>query len=194
MKFKNDFERCCFDAVREILVDGVELLHNQVLVAGFAPGKGVISFTGPPKKEIDVLVVKLSGALTLLISVKDYQAPAAPLSVQEWASVVRTMNEHASAHTYLGIVVCSGGFTEGCPAWAIDHNIGLIPPHKGKPLTWRSETVIRMLKRTIISVRSLAASSLHRLEENRNFYWEVYKCLGDFSEDLGDEGNDASGA
>lgn len=182
MNFKNDFERRCFDAVRDILGDVVELQHNRVLTAGFTPGTGVISFTGPPKKEIDILVVHLSPAITLLISAKNYQTPAAPLAVQEWAAVVHTMNDHAISHAYLGIVICSSGFTEGCPAWAIDHNIGLIPPYKGRSLNFGVDTAVEMLKRIIASLRNVVSSPHHRLKENGNFYWDVYKCLGDFPE------------
>ena len=151
MEFKNEFEHVCFDAVGRVLEDkGVELRHNHVLAADFRPGKGVISFTGPPKKEIDVLVAKLTPDFTLLVSMKDYEKPAPPLAIQEWASVVRTMDEHSNSTSYIGLVVCSHGFSSGCVAWAIDANIGMVPPQKGKTISYDPDVVPEMLEGRIL--------------------------------------------
>src|SRR5579862_2504407 len=129
MIFKNAFERSCFEAVQTALRGTAsELLHNRVLIADYTPGMGVISFTGPPKKEIDVLVAKLTDKTSVLISAKDYKIAAPPSVVQEWAAVTRTMSSHSTDTSFLGLVVAAHGFSEGCAAWAIDYNLGLVPP------------------------------------------------------------------
>jgi hypothetical protein len=188
MAFKNDFERDCFEAARAALRGTAsELLHNRVLIADYIPGTGVISFTGSPKKEIDVLVAKLTDNTSLLISAKDYKIAAPPAVVQEWAAVVRTMSSHSTGTSYLGLVVAAHGFSEGCAAWAIDYNLGLVPPFKGKPIAYRPDTVFAMLQRATLTASSLLRSG-HQLLENRNFYWSIYKSLADFPENDPDHG------
>lgn len=188
MKFRNEFERRCFEAAQEVLGgSAIKLLHNHILIADFTPEKGVISFTGAPKKESDVLAARVTDTCSLLIGAKDYGTAAAPpASVQEWASVVRTMNSHSSGISYLGLVVSSHGLTEGCPASAIDHNLGLVPPHKGKPIAYSSHKIVDMLKRVILTTQRFLRRPGHKLLENGNFYWSVYKLLADFPEQSND--------
>jgi hypothetical protein len=183
MVFKNAFERRCFEAVRTALRGTAsELFHNRVLIADYTPGTGVISFTGPPKKEIDVLVAKLTDNTSILISAKDYKIAAPPTAVQEWAAVTRTMSSHSTGTLFLGLVVAAHGFSEGCPAWAIDYNLGLVPPFKGKRIGYSLDTAFAMLQRAIVSASRLLHAG-HKLQENRNFYWSIYKSLADFPED-----------
>jgi len=136
-------------------------------------------------RSVDIIVARLSETLTLLISVKDYASPAAPLAVQEWAAVTKTMNEHSGSQSYLGLVVCSSGFTEGCPAWAMDYNIGLVPPFKGRPIHYGKDTVVEMLKRSVLALKRLSLSEDLRLSDHKNLFWEVYKCLSEFPEPPG---------
>ena len=183
MKFKNNFEMLCYQAVeRAIGTADVDLQHNKELTADFVPGKGVISFSGSPKKEIDVLCTRLTPDLSLLISAKDLETRATPAMVQEWASVVQTMNKHAEGKSFLGLVVSACGFTSGCGAWAIDSNLGLVPPYKGKVTAYSRDAVERMLERVVRVSRRLAESGRHNLGKNSNYYWSVYKCTSDFAE------------
>jgi len=46
----------------------------------------------------------------VLISCKEYrQSKAEPADVQEWAAVVRTMNQYATATRYLGLIISPSG-------------------------------------------------------------------------------------
>lgn len=193
MQFKNDFERLCFEAARAAVgSESVDLQHNTELVADFSPGSGVISFTGPPKKEIDVLITEITSELSLLISAKDLENHATPAMVQEWASVVQTMNKHATNMSYLGLIVSSCGFSRGCGAWAIDSNLGLVPPYKGQPARYCRGVVPDMLERVIHVSCRLAESGRHELRKAPNYYWSVYKCVADYSESGGDDADDDS--
>jgi hypothetical protein len=183
MNFKNEFERVCFEATASALGrPALDLRHNHILTADFTPGTGIISFTGPPKKEIDVLIAELTDSLSILISLKDYEGPAPPAVIQEWATVLRTMNTHATRRQYLGLVVSARGFTSGCVPWAMGENIGLIPPYKGKPIGYPTLLIPKMLERAIAVIQRLSAFPPHHLSDNSNLYWSLYKCLSDYPE------------
>jgi hypothetical protein len=185
LNFKNPFEGKCYSVIREALSspDCALLDHNFVLSANQASSNPIVSFTGAPKKEIDVIAVDLSGNMSLLVSVKDYaNAKVSPADVQEWGNVVYTMNEHTCSQDYLGIIVSSSGFSEGCAAWAMQNNVGLIPPFKGKQLSYDRTTILLMLRRVISVTVKLLSLPQQDLTNNRNFYWTVYKCVADFPE------------
>ena len=89
MNFKNDFEKTIFDATKEIFGESAKIEHNKVLRIESALYSEVASFTGPPKKEIDVITVNFgeNPVASLLISCKDFTNKAEPAHVQEWAAV-----------------------------------------------------------------------------------------------------------
>ncbi|MFO1085669.1 MAG: hypothetical protein U1E21_13970 [Reyranellaceae bacterium] len=155
MNFKNALEQQCFEIACDALGPTVRLDHNKRLEIESALFPEVAAFKGPPAKEIDVLAAELceNPKITLLVSCKEFAKRAEPAHVQEWAAVVRTMNNYSDGTLYLGMVVSSKGFTSGCEAWATSHNLGLIPPLKGRNIVFAPDTVLRMFKRSLIALR-----------------------------------------
>jgi len=182
MKFKNALERRCFEIARKTLGPTVEIEHNKRLQIESALFPEVAAFKGPPAKEIDVLVAKLldSPKITLLVSCKEFARRAEPAHVQEWAAVIRTMNNYSDGTFYLGMVVSSKGFTSGCEAWATSHNLGLIPPLKGKNLSFAPDTVLRMFERSLFALRKRVQLRSGDLDEAPNFFDFVYSLIADF--------------
>ena len=154
MNFKNALEQDCFKIARDVLGPSVRMEHNKRIQIENSLFPEVVAFKGPPAKEIDVLVADLldSPKVTLLVSCKEFSKRAVPAHVQEWAAVVRTMNNYSEGTLYLGMIVSSQGFTSGCEAWATSHNLGLIPPLKGKNLTSAPETVLIMFRRCLAAL------------------------------------------
>ncbi|KAA6320895.1 hypothetical protein EZS27_029390 [termite gut metagenome] len=153
MKFKNKFEETIFNITQRVF--GGDNAHNETIQIEDKTSKSVVSFTGPPKKEIDVLCVNLSDDLKvkLLISCKDFsKSKAEPAHAQEWCSVLNMMNKHAVDSKYLGVIVSSRGFTAGCEAWASADNIGLIPPIKGNNLSFSEQQIVRMFERFCLAI------------------------------------------
>jgi len=150
MNFKNELERQVFEIAHKVCGDGVTVEHNKVLAIERALMPEVASFAGPPKKEIDVITARINPNISILVSCKEFEgSKAEPAHVQEWCAVVQTMNRYSDGTKYLGLVVCPTGFTKGCEPWATSHNIGLIPPLKGKKLEFPPETVLKMFERVI---------------------------------------------
>jgi len=130
--------------------NSTQIEHNKVVVIEDKTSKSTISFTGPPKKEIDILSIALSNDanIQLLISCKDFaNNKVEPEHIQEWCSVINKMNKHSTKSKYIGIVISSSGFTSGCETWASSDNIGLIPPIKGNNASFDKKYVIAMFKR-----------------------------------------------
>lgn len=182
MKFKNALEQQCFEIARDALGPSVQIEHNKRLQIESALFPEVAAFKGPPAKEIDVIVAELldSPKITLLVSCKDFAKRAEPAHIQEWAAVVRTMNNYSGSTLYLGMVVSSNGFTSGCEAWATSHNLGLIPPLKGKNLSFAPDTVFRMFERGLIALRKRVQLRSGGLAEAPAFFDFVYSLIADF--------------
>jgi len=182
MKFKNALEQRCYEIAQDALGSSVRMEHNKRLQIESALFPEVAAFKGPPTKEIDVLVAELldNPRITVLVSCKEFSKRAEPAHVQEWAAVVRTMNNYSNGTVYLGMVVSSKGFTSGCEAWATTHNLGLIPPLKGKNLTFSSSTVLSMFERTLTALRKRVRLRNDDLVEAPAFFDFVYSLVSDF--------------
>ncbi|MBQ3376725.1 MAG: hypothetical protein IJG62_00485, partial [Synergistaceae bacterium] len=94
-------------------------------------------------KEIDLITAKLGveANVVLLISCKQYAKNVPPLAVQEWVSVVNTMNKYSKETKYIGMVFSSTGFSNGSEAWATTNNISLVPPLKGTQIKIDEELI-----------------------------------------------------
>lgn len=177
-QFKNSFEEDCYNSCLPFLSkDSVTIEHNQVVKTE----KTIISFSGKPKKEIDVLALNFPNNIKLLISCKNYSNSAPPSSIQEWGDVIKVLNENSIVSTYFGLVISSNGFTSGCESWAKTDNLGIIPPYRGKKETFSKDTILKMMQRTIhVFLRTIERRGHDSLEENNNFYWMCYKNIADF--------------
>src|ERR1035437_5558765 len=164
MSFKNRLEEQVFDIAKRICIDGATIEHNKGLEIERAIFPETASFSGPPKKELDVITARLNKKpeITLLISCKQFDGSRAePAHLQEWAAVVHTMNKYAKETSYLGLVVSRTGFTRGCEAWATSSNIGLIPPLKGTQVAFSPDTVLRMFERAMGALVRRLAFPMH---------------------------------
>ncbi len=192
MNFKNALEQRCFEIARDALGPTVRMEHDKRLEIESALFPEVAAFKGPPAKEIDVLAAELrdSPKITVLVSCKEFAKRAEPAHVQEWAAVVRTMNNYSDGTLYLGMVVSSKGFTSGCEAWATSHNLGLIPPLKGRNIAFAPVTVLRMFERSLISLRKRVQLRSSDLTEAPAFFDFVYSLIADFEghEEVAQEG------
>jgi hypothetical protein len=182
MNFKNELERKAFEIAQRALGTGVAIEHNKTIQIESALFPEVASFKGPPKKEIDVLAAELlsSPRLVLLVSCKLLTRRAEPAHVKEWCSVVQTMNRYADGSTYFGLVLSPTGFTSGCEAWATSHNIGLVPPLKGRILDFDESTVLRMFERSLTGLRARVALNFDDLKTAPSFFDFVFGLVRDF--------------
>ena len=180
MSFKNDLEEQVYECARRVCGDAVSIEHNKTVQIEDAMSRELASFVGPPKKEIDVITADIAD-MTLLISCKDFDASRAePAHVQEWVAVVNTMNAYSAGTKYLGMIVSPSGFTSGCEPWASAHNLGLIPPLKGKKLTFTLETCLQMIERTLKALAKRLKFQHAELCRAPNFYEFVYKMTEPF--------------
>src|SRR6266404_1294137 len=182
MTFKNELERRCFEVAERALGGGVTVVHNKRIEIESALFPEVASFRGPPAKEVDVLVAQLIGQpkVMLLISCKMLSRRAEPAHVQEWCAVVQTMNKYADGTLYFGLVVSSTGFSSGCEAWATSHNVGIIPPLKGRRFVFGQDTILRMFERVLIALRARARLQIDDLKTAPSFFEFVYRLVADF--------------
>jgi hypothetical protein len=116
----------------------------------------------------------------LLVSCKLLSRPAEPAHVQEWCAVVQTMNRYSDATLYFGLVLSPTGFTSGCEAWATSHNIAIVPPLKGRRLSFNEDTVLRMFERALIAVRARVRLRVDDLCPAPAFFDFVYRLVEDF--------------
>lgn len=189
MKFKNELERRTFEIAQRVCGDAASIEHNKTLRIEVATTPEVASFVGPPKKEIDLITAgfEKSPDLKILISCKEYgNSKAEPADVQEWAAVVRTMNKYSGSTKYLGLIISPSGFTSGCEPWASCHNLGLIPPLKGKRLNFPAETCTEMFERVLVALGKRLHFPHHDLLEAPQFYEFAYHLTEAF------EGRDES--
>jgi hypothetical protein len=152
VNFKNALEQNLFEAATHVCGANASIEHNKTIGIEVAITREVASFAGPPKKEIDVITAgfKQSPAVKMLVSSKDFgNSKAEPAHVQEWAAVVKAMNQYSGGTKYLGLIVSPSGFTRGCEPWASAYNLGLIPPLKGKKLSFPLTTTIQMFERVL---------------------------------------------
>lgn len=182
MNFKNDLERQCFEVAERALGKSVTILHNKAIQIESALFSEVASFKGPPTKEVDVLVAELLDhpKVVLLVSCKLLSRRAEPAHVQEWCAVVQTMNRYSDGTIYFGLVVSPTGFTSGCEAWATSHNIGIVPPLKGRRLVFNEDTVLRMFERMLVALRARARLQVNDLRTAPAFFDFVYRLVADF--------------
>lgn len=182
MTFKNDLERQCFEIAQRALGGGVQIEHNKTVQIESALYPEVASFKGPPAKEVDVLIAERldEPKVQLLVSCKLLSRPAEPAHVQEWGSVVRTMNQYAKKTIYLGLVLSPTGFTAGSESWATSHDLGLVPPIKGRRITFNEQTVLRMFERVLVALHKRVRLRLDDLRQPPTFFDLVYRLVSDF--------------
>lgn len=182
MSFKNELESRCFDIAERTLGAGVTIEHNKTIKIETALFPEVASFKGPPAKEIDVLVAPLLDfpKIVLLVSCKLLSRRAEPAHVQEWGAVVQTMNRYSDGALCLGLIVSPTGFTTGCEPWATSHNIGIIPPLKGRLLAFDEDTVFHMFERTLVALRKRVRLRVDDLSIPPAFFDFVYRFVADF--------------
>jgi hypothetical protein len=182
MNFKNELERRCFEIAARALGGDVRVEHNKTIQIETALFPEVASFKGPPTKEIDVLVARLldQPKVVLLVSCKMLARRAEPAHVQEWGAVVQTMNRYADGTLYFGLVVSLTGFTSGCEPWATSHNLGIVPPLKGRRLAFDEDTVFRMFERMLIALRARVRLRRDDLTAAPAFFDFVYRLVADF--------------
>lgn len=182
MSFKNELERRCFEIAVRALGGGVTIEHNKTIQIETALFPEVASFKGPPAKEVDVLVAQLldKPKVVLLVSCKSLSRRAEPTHVQEWGAVVQTMNRYSDGTLYFGLVVSPTGFTSGCEPWATLHNLGIVPPLKGRRLAFDEDTVFRMFERTLVALRARVRLRVDDLTTAPAFFDFVYRLVADF--------------
>jgi len=177
MNFKNDFERKTFDTCLTFLdKDRISIDHNYTV----RTEKTIVSFTGNPKKEVDVITLDFPNNVKLLISCKDFSINVPPSAIQEWGDVIKVLNKHSVLSKYFGIVISSKGFSEGCEAWAKTDNLGLIPPYRGERNNFSEDQIFKMLERVIhVFLKSVERRGADDFVDNENFYWLSYKTTAD---------------
>lgn len=182
MKFKNELERKSFEVPERALGGGVTVEHNKVIQIDSALFPEVASFKGPPTKEVDILVAELASQprVVLLVSNKQFSRKAEPAHVQEWCAVVQTMNKYSDGTVYFGLVLSATGFTAGCEPWATSHNIGLVPPLKGRRLAFTEDTTLRMFERVLAALRARVQLEVDDLRIAPSFFEFVYRLVADF--------------
>ncbi len=182
MSFKNELERRCFEVAERALGGGITIEHNKTIQIESALFPEVASFKGPPTKEVDVLVAALldQPKVVLLVSCKLLSRRAEPAHVQEWGAVVRTMNNYSDGTLYFGLVLSPKGFTSGCEAWATSHNVGIVPPLKGRRLAFSEEIILRMFERVLLALRARVRLQVDDLKAAPAFFEFVYRLVADF--------------
>jgi hypothetical protein len=182
MSFKNELERRCFEIAVRALGGRVSIEHNKTIQIEAALFPEVASFKGPPAKEVDVLIAQLldQPKVVLLVSCKMLSRRAEPAHVQEWGAVVQTMNRYSDGTLYFGLVISPTGFTSGCEAWATSHNLGIVPPLKGRRLVFDEDTVVRMFERTLVALRARVQLRIDDLQVPPDFFDFVYRLVADF--------------
>lgn len=177
MDFKNDFEKKSYETCLIFMTeDRINVEHNYTIKAE----KTIVSFTGNPRKEIDVITMEFPNNVKLLISCKDFENNVPPAAVQEWGDVIKVLNKHSILSSYFGIVLSSKGFSAGCEAWAKTDNHGLIPPYRGERNVFTEEQIFKMLQRVIhVFLKTIEIRGTESLIDNENFYWLCYKTVAD---------------
>lgn len=184
MEFRNRLEEDCFRIATGITAGRgtVKIEHNKKLSVDWSKKRDQITFSGLPSKEIDVLSLNLfeSSAIYLLVSCKHFEGSRCSATyIQEWGNVIGVFNRNTTGKIYFGLVVSSTGFQRGCESWAMQNNLGLIPPYKGKIIKWPSEIVLKMFSRTITAYIKIIGRNWEKLKRNSDFYWSIFKLNSD---------------
>jgi hypothetical protein len=182
MKFKNPLEKHCYEIAKRALGKSVSVEHNKEIQIEKALYPEVASFSGPPTKEIDILAAELLDKpnVVLLTSCKQLTGKAEPAHIQEWGAVIQTMNKYGNGTLHLGLIVCPSGFTSGCESWSTSHNIGLLPPLKGKALAFSEESVLQMFERVLCALSKRLRYSYDDILTPPAFYDFVYSMVTDY--------------
>ncbi len=182
MTFRNELEEQCYEIAKRVFSDGVSVEHNKIIQIESALFPEVAAFSGPPKKEIDVLTTELldNPKVVLLISCKQLARKVEPAHIQEWAAVVQTMNKYAEDARYFGLIICINGFTSGCESWATAHNIGILPPLKGRPVEYSKGSVLNMFERTLNALKKRAKYPFSDLTSPPGFFDFVFRMVSDY--------------
>ncbi|NVL89916.1 MAG: hypothetical protein HWN69_02820 [Desulfobacterales bacterium] len=183
MKFKNELEEQAFLIAKKVCGGSAAIDHNKTLRIESALYPEVAAFSGPPKKEIDILTAELKKdpKVDLLVSCKNFQdSRAEPAHVQEWGAVVQTMNKYVGDTTYLGLVLSPSGFTKGCEPWATSSNVALIPPLKGKQIAFPYSSSLKMFERTLAALTRRLSFPSQDLFIPPGFYDFAYRLTADF--------------
>ena len=182
MSFKNKLEEQCFTVAKRVLGEGATIEHNKTIQIESGIYPEVASFKGPPAKEVDVLVAQFheQPKVFLLVSCKLLARPAEPAHVQEWCAVVQAMNKYSGGSHYFGLVVSPKGFTNGCEGWATSHNVGIIPPLKGRRLAFSEEAVLCMFERVLVALRARVRLQVDDLKTAPAFFDFVFRLVADF--------------
>lgn len=183
MKFKNELEEKVYEIAKRVCGDEVSIEHNKVLQIESALYSELASFSGPPKKEIDLITAQVKGSrkIKLLISCKEFQGyKAQPAHIQEWSAVLHTMNKYSDGTKYVGMVVSPSGFTSGCEAWATSYNIGLVPPLKGRIIPFNYETSLQIFERVLKALVKRLEFPHDEMLTAPNFYNFVFRLSADF--------------
>ena len=93
---------------------------------------------------------------------------------------MQTMNRYADGTLYFGLIVSPTGFSSGCEAWATSHNIGIVPPLKGRPLAFNEDIVLRMFERVLVALRARVRLQVDDLKTAPAFFDFVYRLVADF--------------
>lgn len=189
MEFKNKLEQDCFQIAHEIVANNgsVTIEHNKKICLDWSGKRNQITFSGLPSKEIDVLSLNLleTSGIYLLASCKYFEKSRCSTTyIQEWGNVVDVFNRNNVGKTYFGLVVSSTGFQRGCESWAMQNNLGLTPPYKGKTIQWRYDVVLKMFRRTITAYVKTVGKDWKRFKRDSSFYWDVFKLTSDLEYEI----------
>jgi len=179
--FKNRLEEVVFQIAKDVCAQRASVEHNKVIEIEATDRIEVATFSGPPKKEIDVVTAGYEPNIKLLISCMQYgSSKAEPSDVQEWGDVIRTLNKYSKGTSFLGLIVSPSGFTAGCEGWATSSNLSLIPPMKGKQLSFEFDTSLQMVRRVLSALAKRLTFPHSDLLSPPGFYNFVYDLTKDF--------------
>jgi len=179
--FKNKLEETVFQVAKDVCGQRAELEHNKVLEIETTNKIETAGFSGPPKKEIDIITAGYAPNVKLLISCKQYSgSKAEPSDIQEWSAVVKIMNKYSAGTIFLGLVISASGFTSGCESWATSSNLALIPPLKGKQTSCEVPTSLQMIRRVLNALTKRLTFPHDDLLVAPGFYNFVYNLTKDF--------------
>jgi hypothetical protein len=179
--FKNPLEESVYRIATEVCGDLTTIEHNKVIEIEKADQVETATFSGPPKKEVDIITAGYQPNFKLLISCKQYGAnKAEPSDVQEWAAIVATMNKYSKGDIFFGLIISPSGFTSGCEGWATSSNLALIPPLKNKPTKFDFETSLEMTKRVLGGFGKRLAFPHQEILSSPGFYNFAFELTKDF--------------